>query len=140
MRVVLDTSSLLSALLFRKGHLTWLREYWTKGLFFPLVSTQTVQELIRVLAYPRFKLEKEEIELLLADYLPYTKNTKTSSLAVSILKIPLCRDKNDQMFLELAMFGEAEVLVTSDKDLLVLKNELPFSIETPAQFKKRFLI
>lgn len=134
MKVVLDTSSLLSALIFPEGKLTWMRTLWTQGLILPLVSTQTTQELIRVLAYPKFKLEKTEIEALLADYLPFTK---TIPMTEGSFKRPLCRDVNDQIFIDLALKGEAETCVTSDNDLLVMAKELPFLVEKPSQFKNR---
>jgi uncharacterized protein len=68
-RVVLDTNCLISALLFSKGKLSWLRDAWQRERFTPLASRDTVEELIRVLAYPKFKLNKDELEILLADFL-----------------------------------------------------------------------
>jgi len=35
-------------------------------------------------------------------------------------KLPQCRDANDQMFIELATIGKANLLVTWDKDSLPL--------------------
>ena len=56
-RVVLDTNAVLSALVFGKGPTAQLRSAWQRGDFVPLVSTATVQELVRVLAYPKFRLD-----------------------------------------------------------------------------------
>ncbi len=70
-RVVLDTNCLISALLFSTGRLAWLREGWQAGRFIPLVSRDTIGELIRVLAYPKFRLDAREQETLLADFLPF---------------------------------------------------------------------
>lgn len=55
-RVVLDTNIVLSALLFNTGRLTWVRHAWQRQQVQPLVCTATVNELLRVLAYPKFKL------------------------------------------------------------------------------------
>lgn len=52
--------------------------------------------------------------------------------------LPHCRDPKDQMFLELAWCGDAEVLVSGDDDLLELAEECEFDIEAPAGFKTRF--
>lgn len=138
MRVVLDTSSVLSALLFPNGKLTWMRQLWVSGAIHPLATKQTTEEIIRVLAYPRFKLSPEEIELFLSDYIPYCQivSVKTQGKVT-----PQCRDPNDQMFINLALQEKASYLVTSDKDLLVLASEtlaglVPFSILTPLQFKQ----
>jgi len=72
-RVVLDTNCLVSALLFKRGRLTALRRAWQNGLFRPLVCRETAAELIRVLAYPKFRLSKADLEALLAEFLPFAE-------------------------------------------------------------------
>lgn len=59
-RVVLDTNIVLSALLFNNSRLAWGRRGWQAKKIRPLVCTETVNELLRVLAYPKFKLTAEE--------------------------------------------------------------------------------
>ena len=56
-RVVLDTNVVLSALVFRKGTTARLRAAWQGGHCLPLVSAATAQELMRVLSYPKFRLD-----------------------------------------------------------------------------------
>ena len=75
-RAVLDTNVVLSALVFRGGSAGRLRLAWQRGLVLPLASTATVQELIRVLAYPKFRLSQAEQDELLADYLPYAETVR----------------------------------------------------------------
>jgi predicted nucleic acid-binding protein len=70
---VLNTNVVLSALIFSSGTTARLRQAWQSGLLLPLVSTATVQELMRVLAYPKFKLSAAEQHELLADYLPFAE-------------------------------------------------------------------
>ncbi len=115
--VVIDTNLVLSALVFAKGRLAPLRHAWQHGACIPLVSQATAAELIRVLAYPKFKLTAAEREELLADYLPHCRSV---GLPARLPKLPQCRDANDQMFIELAAVGQADWLVTGDKGLLVL--------------------
>ena len=67
-RVVIDTNILISALVFG-GKISRLRFAWQESCFTPLVSKVTTTELIRVLAYPKFKLTPTEQEDLLSDYL-----------------------------------------------------------------------
>ena len=55
-RTVLDTNAVLSALVFTRGPAGRLRQAWQASQLLPLVSTATAQELMRVLAYPKFKL------------------------------------------------------------------------------------
>jgi predicted nucleic acid-binding protein len=52
--------------------------------------------------------------------------------------LPRCRDAADQIFLELALAGGAEVLVSGDRDLLALSGKAPFAIENVASWLARF--
>ena len=116
-RAVLDTNVVLSALLFGGGPAGRLRRAWQSGLLLPLVSTATAQELIRVLAYPKFKLSSADQEELLADYLPWAQVITVPNPPPAV---PPCRDVNDVPFLHLATAGDADWLVSGDADLLVL--------------------
>lgn len=120
LRVVLDTNVVLSALVFGGGTAGRLRTGWQRGAWVPLASTATVQELVRVLAYPKFHLSTQEQEELLADYLPYTQTVRIPQPPPSV---PSCRDPLDVPFMHLAVTGRADVLVSGDRDLLVLAGE-----------------
>ena len=131
-KVVLDTNAVLSALLFNQGSLAWLRIEWQSGTLQPLASKATIAELIKTLNYPKFKLTNVEQQDLLADYLPYV----TTVQQVKSLKVKnVCRDIHDVMFLELALSGGAQYLVTGDKNLLEVKVQFGFEIITPNNFK-----
>jgi len=136
LRVVLDTNVVLSALLFGAGRLSGLRAHWQNGRLMPLASKATAQELMRVLAYPKFRLTAAERHELLADYLPYAEAVNAPEASADL---PQCRDPKDQMFLLLAQAGHADALVTGDDDLLQLAGAatLPFSICTPSALLER---
>lgn len=119
--VVLDTNVVLSALVFANGRLAALRTAWQSGQCVPLASIATVAELMRVLAYPKFRLTPDEQEELLADYLPHCRSVRIPTRLPPGL--PHCRDPNDQMFIELSTVGKADFLVTGDQDLLALAQE-----------------
>ena len=51
---------------------------------------------------------------------------------------PPCRDANDIRFLALADAAHADVIVSSDQDLLVLHPWRGIAILTPAQFLEKF--
>ena len=51
-----------------------------------------------------------------------------------IRKIKACRDPKDNKFLDAAINGQAEVIITSDKDLLILHPYQSIQIITPAQY------
>jgi putative PIN family toxin of toxin-antitoxin system len=130
LRVVIDTNLILSALIF-KGNVAKLRFAWQNNRFTPLASKATITELIRVLAYPKFKLNIIEQEDLLSDYLPYCETIK---MPRNLPTIPECRDRFDQPFLLLAMVGKADYLITGDQDLLSIEDDFICPILTMEQF------
>jgi putative PIN family toxin of toxin-antitoxin system len=136
LRAVLDTNVAVSALVFERGVMAWLRHAWQRQLFTPLIDESGMRELVRVLAYPKLKLDDQKIRDLLGDYLPYAE--VVSSPAGRRSRLPVCRDPDDQPFLLLAEAGNADVLVTGDKALLVLSGRTKFQIETAATFRTRF--
>jgi len=119
-RAVLDTNVVLSALVFRGGAAGQLRLAWQRGVVLPLVSTATVQELVRVLAYPKFRLSPAEQDELLADYLPYSEAVR---IPQALPLVPECRDVLDLPFMHLAVVGKAQFLVSGDFDLLAIATE-----------------
>ena len=130
-RAVLDTNSVLSALVFSGGRLARLRGAWHQARFVPLVSKATVAELVRVLAYPKFGLAPEQQRELLSDYLPYAVTVR---LPAKPPRTPDCRDPADRPFLELAVVGKADFLVSGDRDLLSIKGRFACPIVTPQGF------
>ncbi len=133
-RVVLDTNVVLSALVFGGGVPGELRRAWQAGEFVPLASTATTAELIRVLAYPKFRLSAAEQQELLSDYLPHVRSVHMPS---SPPRVPVCRDPLDGPFLELAAVGKANALVSGDRDLLALAALTRWAILEPAAFLTR---
>jgi putative PIN family toxin of toxin-antitoxin system len=132
-RLVIDTNVLLSALLFHQGSLVWLRHAWQSDAIRPLASRETIEELIRVFRYPKFKLNASDRENLLADYLPWCETVCVPEET----KIPDCRDPFDRPFLKLAIAAKADALITGDKDLLVLSDRFEFPILTSAELAER---
>jgi putative PIN family toxin of toxin-antitoxin system len=130
-RVVLDTNVVLSALVFAQGTTAQLRSAWQARSCVPLVSTATVRELVRVLTYPKFKLDPAEQEELLADYLPYAQ---VVTIPRPLPVVPDCRDAFDLPFLHLAAAGKTAALVTGDADLLSLGRVGRCVIITPHAF------
>jgi putative PIN family toxin of toxin-antitoxin system len=130
-RVVIDTNLVLSALVFAQGRVTPLLLAWQNQQIQPLLSKTTAAELIRVLQYPKFKLSAADQQELLADYLPYCQ---TIVIPEPPPVTPECRDPFDVPFLQLAVAGEAQALVTGDQDLLCLASNFACPILTAEQF------
>lgn len=135
MRIVFDTNFILSALIFQESHLASFRKLWRTEHISPLVSRATIAELIRALSYPKFKLTADEQKELLADYLPYCV---TITIPTPPPVTPPCRDQADTPFLQLALAGKADVLITGDKDLLALADSFDCRILTASEFLVEF--
>ena len=84
-RVVFDTNVILSALLFRSGRVSWLVPLWQQGQIIALLSKETAGELLRVLAYPKFKQSLDEQHCLLQAFVPYAETVVTRSLTIAFV-------------------------------------------------------
>jgi putative PIN family toxin of toxin-antitoxin system len=125
LRVVLDTNVVLSALVFAGGRAGAVRGLWQSARVVPLASAATAAELARALVYPKFGLNADEREALLAEYLPWCESVRVPARG---MRVPACRDPDDRAFLELAVAGAADALVSGDRDLLVLRGQVGFEI------------
>ena len=128
-RAVLDTNILVSALLFR-GATSRFVPLWQEKWFVPLVSKAVVEEYLRVLAYPKFRLSMEEVKALVErQLLPFTH-------PVEVTEVPLVirEDPSDDIFLACASAGEAQCIVSGDRHLLALRKYGKISILSAADF------
>jgi putative PIN family toxin of toxin-antitoxin system len=134
-RVVLDTNCLVSALIFSHGKAGQLRVAWQHGDIIPLVCRESMAELLRVLGYPKFKLDREGIESLLADILPWAEIVEAD---ISHDAIESLRDSDDAVFIHLAQAADAAFLVSGDKHPLELRTLFPeLNIVSLAEFMEQ---
>jgi len=132
-RVVLDTNVLISALLFT-GVTSDLVPLWQKGAVRILLSREILEEYLRVLAYPKFKLSRQEIRgLIEGDLLPFVEIVNPGRR----LKVVIT-DPSDDKFLECAVSGKADVLISGDKALLGIGRYRRVQIQNPSQFLDAF--
>ena len=133
MRVVLDTNVLVSALLFA-GVSSKLVPLWQTRAIVAIVSRSILEEYLRVLSYPKFKLAEAEIkDLIQEEVLPYVE-VVTPRRQLRVVK----RDPSDDKFVECAVAGKAKVIISGDKDLLSVGSYRKILIQTPAQFLDDF--
>jgi putative PIN family toxin of toxin-antitoxin system len=128
MRIVLDTNVFVSAVL-KVNSLPFLvvRRIDQHGDL--LKSAVTEQEILNVLARPHIAAVtspsyRNDLAKLLA----------RAELVAIIERIAACRDPTDDKFLELAVNGHADLIVTGDADLLALNPFREIPIVTPAMF------
>ena len=128
MRVVLDTNVLVSAALKRKSTpataAALVEEHHTV-----LKSSATERQLFDVLARSYF------VPLIDRDTHDWLRKLMAAAEAVAITeRIAACRDPTDDKFLELAVNGRADFIVSGDADLLDLNPFRGIPIVTPAAF------
>jgi uncharacterized protein len=128
MRVVLDTNIFVSAAL-KANSLPFHVVRWIDRHGGLLKSAATEREFLTVLARPHIAAVtipsyREGLAKLLAK----------AELVTITERIVACRDPNDDKFLELAVNGHADLIVSGDGDLLALNPFRNIPIVTPAMF------
>ncbi|MFH0823538.1 MAG: putative toxin-antitoxin system toxin component, PIN family [Pseudomonadota bacterium] len=128
-RYVFDTNTLVSALLFERSKPGQaLFRALERGEI--LVSASTLEELVEVLQRRKFERyvtasEREEfVEAFVA----------RATLMEPIEEVRVCRDGKDDKFLDLAITGGAECIISGDNDLRSLNPFRGISIITAAEF------
>lgn len=134
-RVILDTNVLVSGFIKPSGAIAAVVDALRDGRFLHLHSRATLEELVDVLTRPRLR-EKYGIRSL--DVEAFLKLVLLRGERVSPAReIHACRDPKDDKFLELAVAGRAEVLVSGDGDLKSLDPFEGVRILSPAAFLER---
>jgi putative PIN family toxin of toxin-antitoxin system len=131
-RVVIDTNVLISAALIDESVSARARNHAVRHG--QLIATeQTFAELAGTLLAPKFDryVSRGSRETLLRRLQPIVE------IVPVIQVVRVCRDPRDDMFLEAAVNGQAEVLITGDKDLLSLRPFSGIEILTPAEYLAR---
>jgi uncharacterized protein len=119
MHVVLDANVLVSALISRLGVPGKILVAWEEDRFDLVVSPATLDELGRVLHYPKiqekYNLPADKLEQFLRQIIGQAVVVNpTKELAV------VKSDPSDNRYLECAVAGEAAYIVTGDRHLLDL--------------------
>lgn len=128
-RAVLDTNTIVSGIGW-SGPPQAILNAAIQEKFVLLLSTDLLDELRRVLAYPRLRfLPQTQVREVLA-LLPHIAITVEPEERIAVVR----RDPSDNRVLECAVAGEATHIVTGDKDLLDLKSFRNIPIMTPAVF------
>jgi hypothetical protein len=125
-RVVLDTSVLASGLL--GGSSVPVLERWRRGEFILIVSPEIYAEYESVLKRPKFGLPSSLVDELLSFI------RERSHWIEPDVELEIVRDPSDDKFVEAALSGEASTIVSSDRDLLDLKEVKGIPIVSPWNF------
>ncbi|MBL8091090.1 MAG: putative toxin-antitoxin system toxin component, PIN family [Anaerolineales bacterium] len=130
MRVVLDTNIIVSGYL--GGAVEAIIVAWKSGDFTLIVTEAIINEYLSVLKRPKFKIEQVEIEDFSA--LLFDKAEFVIPLE-HINAIP--NDDSDNKFLDAAIAGRANIIVSGDQHLLELKSFQNVEIVTAKEFLEK---
>ena len=113
-RVVLDTNVIISAF-FWSGHPRTIYDLIREKKILMLMSSDTENELIKVLGYSKFGLSPKEI-------LPFIKSLRSNAeYVITSSKVSaITVDFSDNVFLDCAIDGRADYIISGDKHLLNL--------------------
>ena len=122
-RLVLDTNIWLDWLVFDDASAAPLRAAHAAGAVEIVTDAACIEELRRVLGYRLRKAVLDdaarEVALQLCRGIANVLDVDAQAPS-SPVPLPLCRDTDDQKFLELARAARADYLITKDRDLLEL--------------------
>ena len=130
-RIVVDTNVLISSQLLPASSSDRAVRRAENNIL--LVSDETMNELADVLARPKFdryiSLEdrREFLRLLgrVAEFVPI------------VYRVQQCRDPKDDKFLEVALNGKADLMLTGDRALLALHPWRGIAILSPRNYMER---
>lgn len=138
MRVVLDTNTVVSAI-FWSGAPRNVMNLAHQGIITLYTSTALLIELADVVSRDKWITHLERKQSTPADVIE-----RYSALAYTInapaLASPVSRDSDDDAVLACALAANAELIVTGDKDLLVLHPWQEIDILNPADSLQRLKI
>lgn len=136
--VVPDTNVCLDLFVFRDPAIRKFYDAIKADMFHLITRKDCREEWLRVLEYPKLNLNRIEKERSKLEFDECIELIEPEKRDYHLL--PVCSDKDDQKFMELAFDARAGVLITKDKALLKLARKNTrngfFRIITPDQWKQ----
>lgn len=131
-RVVIDTNVLISAVILPQGSTRAVLTHLRRGSFIPLYHPRTLAELVNVLGRKRiankYNVTPKDVQMIVDIFLVRGEAIEPTEL------FTVCRDPKDDIFLNVAVAGRADAIVSGDKDLLVLHSFEGIPILPPRLF------
>jgi len=129
-RVVIDTNLLVRYVLTNSALLSRIVDHWEQGAFVYLTSPQIIAEVKDVLRRPRLRARMvTDPEPLIA-----VVEADSEQTAGALILAGICRDPKDEIFIACAVEGQADYIVSDDRDLLDLGAYQGIAIIRPAAF------
>ncbi len=116
-RIVLDTNVCLDLFVFHDPRWEGLLAALESGQIEAVTRADCRDEYLVVLHYKHLPLDETSRPVAAARF---DALIKVVADAPKLVRLPVCTDKDDQKFLEVARDASAEILITKDKALLKL--------------------
>ena len=120
-RIVIDTNVCLDLFVFQDPRWASLLAAIESGAVEAITRADCRAEYLFVLNYPHLPLDEHTRPASAARFDQYIKMVQPPE---SGTRLPVCTDRDDQKFLELARDAQADILITKDKALLKLAKRL----------------
>lgn len=131
MRIVVDTNVVVSALLNPDARINRVLAYLAKGKYLFLYSQDTLDEMLDVLS--RHRIGRGMVKDL--DVKEFVALVRFRGEEITpVTSIHVCRDPDDDKFLEIAVDGKADYIVSGDGDLQSLSPFRGIPVLKPADF------
>lgn len=132
MRAVVDTNILVRSIIKPQGSVGPVLQRLRRREYTLLLSRATLDELVDVLHRPRLRVKYSLTDSGLRAVIRLI--VLRSELVRPSERTAVCRDPKDDMFLEVAAAGNADVIVSGDEDLLILDPYAGIPIVSPGRF------
>ena len=134
MKVVLDTNVLVSGLMLPDSVPGRIVAAWRAAQFDLAMSEPLLDEIGRVLSYPKIRRRLRWGQDEIARFLLLLR-FKAVIVDIKDVNVSVPRDPGDDPVLATLLAAGADCLVSGDGDLLALRDRFP--IQTPAEFARR---
>lgn len=129
-KIVLDTNVIVSAFGWRRAAHEIFKQCVSDHLTF-FLSPSLLSEIKRVLAYPKFSFNQDEIDEFISIVI------ETAEIVESRIIIDfISKDPSDNRLLECAVTADCNYIISGDKHLLELKEFGNIKILSPDEFLK----
>lgn len=132
MIVVLDANVVVSAYLSPGGPPAEIMRRWDRRAIEVVTSSSILDEYDRVLRYPHLRpvhgLDEAAIEAVVRRF------RRSATLVEPTQRLAVVQDESDNRFLECAVEGEADYVVSGDRNLLKVGEYRGIRVLTPAAF------
>ena len=133
MKVVLDANIYVSSMVNTQGNPKRIISAWQQGAFDVLISSAILDEIERVLRYPRLVKRHKQDETAIQRFLKLLENEAIIVEPTDVLGV-VKDDESDNRYLECAVKGKAQYVISGDKHLLDIGEYRGIVILPPAAF------